>query len=107
MVCAQKLHTIMIKQLHTTARRQALASLNPRPDRGASLYLGDPDAPGAKRVCPVCLGTGWKPCGQCEGTGVNQEDKFGGSYKAGDACWLCDGAAKTMCGNCVDLTDEF
>lgn len=41
------------------------------------------------------------------GTGVNQEDKFGGTYRKGDACWLCEGKAKTMCGNCADLTDTF
>jgi len=38
---------------------------------------------------------------------VNQEDKFGGTYRKGDACWLCEGKAKTMCGNCADLTDTF
>ena len=58
-------------------------------------------------ACPVCHGTGWKPCGQCEGAGVNATDLFGGRYRAGDACWLCAGKAKTMCGNCVDLTDTF
>ena len=57
------------------------------------------------QVCPSCQGTGMKPCGQCDGTGVNQEDKFGS--KAGEPCWLCEGRAKTMCGNCVDLTDTF
>ena len=59
--------------------------------------------------CPVCQGTGWKPCGQCEGTGINRSDAFGGKFKAGDACWLCEGKnnARTMCGNCVDLTDTF
>lgn len=59
------------------------------------------------KMCPVCHGTGWKPCGQCEGAGVNATDLFGGRYRAGDACWLCAGKAKTMCGNCVDLTDTF
>ena len=59
------------------------------------------------KMCPVCQGTGWKPCGQCEGAGVNATDLFGGRYRAGDACWLCAGKAKTMCGNCVDLTDTF
>lgn len=57
--------------------------------------------------CPVCKGTGWKPCGQCGGTGVNQEDLFGGKFTKGDTCWLCSGKKKTMCGNCVDLTDSF
>ena len=57
--------------------------------------------------CPVCRGTGWKPCGQCGGTGVNQEDLFGGKFTKGDTCWLCSGKKKTMCGNCVDLTDSF
>ena len=60
-----------------------------------------------RAVCPTCRGAGWKPCGQCLGTGVNQTDVFFGRYKAGDACWLCDGKARTMCGNCVDLTDSF
>ena len=57
----------------------------------------------------MCRGTGWKPCGQCEGTGINPSDAFGGKFKAGDACWLCEGknGARTMCGNCVDLTDTF
>lgn len=41
------------------------------------------------------------------GTGVNQDDVFGGRSKKGDTCWLCDGKAKTMCGNCIDLTDPF
>ena len=58
-------------------------------------------------MCAVCNGTGLKPCGQCDGTGVNQEDKYGGSVKKGAVCWLCDGAANTMCGNCVDMTDAF
>jgi hypothetical protein len=69
-----------------------------------------PGADGAARsrpVCPVCAGSGFKPCGQCQGSGKNQEDKFGGSVKAGDACWLCEGSGRTMCGECVDLTDEF
>ena len=64
---------------------------------------------GEKKVCPVCQNTGLKPCGQCEGTGVNQEDKYGGEdgYKKGQPCWLCQGKRKTMCGNCIDLTDSF
>lgn len=64
---------------------------------------------GEKKVCPVCQNTGLKPCGQCEGTGVNQEDKYGGKdgYKKGQPCWLCQGKRKTMCGNCIDLTDSF
>mmetsp|Transcript_29626 Transcript_29626/g.47660 ORF Transcript_29626/g.47660 Transcript_29626/m.47660 type:complete len:412 (+) Transcript_29626:143-1378(+) len=57
--------------------------------------------------CPVCSGTGWKPCGQCSGTGINQEDLFGGKFVKGDTCWLCAGKCQTMCGNCVDLTDRF
>lgn len=75
--------------------------------------FGDADATNAAasqprpKACPVCKGTGMKPCGQCEGTGKNREDLFGGRYKAGDACWLCSGKAKTMCGNCVDLTVRF
>jgi len=71
-------------------------------DRGAG--LGN-DAP--QPLCPVCAGTGWKPCGQCDGTGVNQDDLFGGKFVKGGVCWLCDGKAQTMCGNCVDLTDSF
>lgn len=65
---------------------------------------------GEKKVlCPICRGTGLKPCGQCEGTGVNQEDKYGGKdgYRKGQPCWLCEGKRKTMCGNCIDLTDSF
>lgn len=63
----------------------------------------------AKKECPVCRGTGYKACGQCGGTGVNQEDLFQGKFKKGDACWLCGGkhGSKTMCGNCIDLTDSF
>ena len=71
-------------------------------DRGAGLGNDNPSA-----QCPVCKGTGWKPCGQCDGTGVNQDDLFGGKFLKGDTCWLCSGKAKTMCGNCVDLTDSF
>ena len=55
----------------------------------------------------VVGGTGWKPCGQCDGTGKNQEDLYGGKFLKGDRCWLCDGKAKTMCGNCIDMTDTF
>ena len=69
---------------------------------GAGAGTDDPAA-----GCPVCRGTGWKPCGQCGGTGVNQEDLFGGKFTKGDTCWLCSGKKKTMCGNCVDLTDSF
>ena len=63
---------------------------------------------GGERRCVVCQNTGLKPCGQCEGTGVNQEDKYGGKdgYK-GQPCWLCQGKRKAMCGNCIDLTDSF
>ena len=71
-------------------------------DRGAGLGNDNPSA-----RCPVCKGTGWKPCGQCDGTGVNQDDLFGGKFVKGDTCWLCAGKAKTMCGNCIDLTDSF
>jgi isopenicillin N synthase-like dioxygenase len=71
-------------------------------DRGAGLGNDNPSA-----RCPVCKGTGWKPCGQCDGTGVNQDDLFGGKFLKGDTCWLCSGKAKTMCGNCIDLTDSF
>ena len=71
-------------------------------DRGAGLGNDNPNA-----RCPVCKGTGWKPCGQCDGTGVNQDDLFGGKFVKGDVCWLCAGKAKTMCGNCIDLTDSF
>lgn len=55
----------------------------------------------------MCQGTGFKVCGQCEGTGVNLEDKFSGRYLKGHTCWICQGVAKTMCGNCVDMTDAF
>ena len=73
---------------------------------------GDAATAGAgekKVLCPMCRGTGLKPCGQCEGTGVNQEDKYGGKdgYRKGQPCWLCEGKRKTMCGNCIDLTDSF
>lgn len=71
-------------------------------DRGAGLGNDNP-----QQGCPVCNGTGWKPCGQCDGTGLNQEDLFGGKFVKGDTCWLCSGKAKTMCGNCIDLTDTF
>ena len=66
-------------------------------------------ATSGRKVCPICQGTGLKPCGQCDGTGVNQEDKYGGKdgYRKGQPCWLCEGKRKTMCGNCVDLTDSF
>ena len=59
------------------------------------------------RECRTCRGSGWKPCGQCGGTGVNPSDVFGGRYVRGDPCWLCNGKAKTMCGDCVDMTDTF
>lgn len=59
------------------------------------------------RVCPVCRGTGKKTCGQCGGGGRNREDLFQGRFKKGDPCWLCSGSGLTMCGNCLDLTDEF
>ena len=55
-------------------------------DRGAGLGNDNPSA-----QCPVCKGTGWKPCGQCDGTGVNQDDLFGGKFLKGDTCWLCSG----------------
>jgi DnaJ-class molecular chaperone len=66
-------------------------------------------ATSGRKMCPICQGTGLKPCGQCDGTGVNQEDKYGGKdgYRKGQPCWLCEGKRKTMCGNCVDLTDSF
>jgi len=71
-------------------------------DDGAGLGNESPQT-----SCPVCRGTGWKPCGQCDGTGKNQEDLYGGKFLKGDRCWLCDGKAKTMCGNCIDMTDTF
>lgn len=40
--------------------------------------------------CVACGGAGTKPCGQCVGTGINQEDLFGGRYVKGDTCWLCE-----------------
>ena len=42
------------------------------------------------RTVTLCAGTGLKPCGQCGGSGVNQEDLYGGRFKAGDVCWLCE-----------------
>ena len=93
-----------------------------------------PQSSSARAVCAVCAGTGLKPCGQCNGSGVNNEDLFGGRFVAGDPCWLCEvrrtpsavqrslprlrralsalavrpqGAAKTMCGACADMTDTF
>jgi hypothetical protein len=85
------------------APRDAAPEPEPEPafDASQSMHTNPSNA------CPVCHGTGWKPCGQCEGAGVNATDLFGGRYRAGDACWLCAGKAKTMCGNCVDLTDTF
>jgi len=61
-----------------------------------------------KAGCATCGGTGEKPCGQCAGGGVNQEDLFQGRFKKGDVCWLCKGARTTMCGDCAgDMTDVF
>ena len=76
-------------------------------DRGNSEEGAGAGNDNPNQNCPVCHGTGWKPCGQCGGTGVNQEDLYGSKFKKGDTCWLCAGKCKTMCGNCVDLTDEF
>ena len=76
-------------------------------DRGDSVDGAGAGNANPQEACPVCRGTGWKPCGQCDGAGVNQEDLYGGRFKKGDPCWLCDGKKKTMCGNCVDLTDAF
>mmetsp|Transcript_1228 Transcript_1228/g.4564 ORF Transcript_1228/g.4564 Transcript_1228/m.4564 type:complete len:134 (+) Transcript_1228:2-403(+) len=60
-------------------------------------------------VCPVCRGTSFKACGQCEGSGVNLEPRFNGEgpFAKGAPCWLCEGTGKTPCGNCADLTDTF
>jgi len=92
----------------------ARASRPARANTVSTLFATAGDAsrradPAPETRCPVCRGTGWKPCGQCEGTGINPSDAFGGKFKAGDACWLCEGknGARTMCGNCVDLTDTF
>ena len=54
----------------------------------------------ARKVCSICRGTGLKPCGQCDGTGVNQEDKYGGKdgYRKGQPCWLCEGKRKRCVG---------
>jgi len=62
-----------------------------------------------RRICPVCKNSGMKPCGQCEGTGINTEDRYGGreGYRKGERCWLCSGKKRTICGNCIDLTDSF
>ena len=80
---------------------------DPGLDRGASAEGAGAGNDNPAAGCPVCGGTGWKPCGQCRGTGINREDLFGGKFKEGDTCWLCSGKKKTMCGNCVDLTDSF
>ena len=73
--------------------------------RGAAPGAGNDD-PAAG--CPVCRGTGWEAgagsAGEPEST---RRDLFGGKFTKGDTCWLCSGKKKTMCGNCVDLTDSF
>ena len=48
----------------------------------------------------------WLCGGQCEGAKVNREDLFGGRFRKGDRCWLCEGSGLTPCG-CIDLTDTF
>jgi len=106
--------TPRVARVQRASRGDASASRNARLRAPVTRFVTASDASSssngdanARRTCPVCGGTGWKPCGQCEGTGVNREDLFAGKFKAGDACWLCAGKAKTMCGNCVDLTDTF
>jgi len=54
-------------------------------------------------LCPICLGVGSKPCGQCGGSGVNSEERFGSP--AGAPCWLCHGSRRVPCGSCADLAD--
>lgn len=95
--------SVVVVVVARAAPRDAAPEPEPEPafDASQSMHTNPSNA------CPVCHGTGWKPCGQCEGAGVNATDLFGGRYRAGDACWLCAGKAKTMCGNCVDLTDTF
>ncbi|XP_078432386.1 dnaJ/Hsp40 cysteine-rich domain superfamily protein [Wolffia australiana] len=51
-------------------------------------------------VCADCDGNGAIQCTQCEGTGVNAVDHFGGRFKAGQLCWLCRGKKEILCGNC-------
>lgn len=36
-----------------------------------------------------CIDSGAVLCSQCKGSGVNSEDLFSGTFKAGDSCWLC------------------
>ena len=50
-------------------------------DRGDSVDGAGAGNANPQEACPVCRGTGWKPCGQCDGTGVNQEDLYGGRFK--------------------------
>eukprot|EP00193_Tetraselmis_chui_P022103 CAMPEP_0177777028 /NCGR_PEP_ID=MMETSP0491_2-20121128/15050_1 /TAXON_ID=63592 /ORGANISM="Tetraselmis chuii, Strain PLY429" /LENGTH=134 /DNA_ID=CAMNT_0019295903 /DNA_START=99 /DNA_END=503 /DNA_ORIENTATION=+ len=100
----------LLKGQQRKQRCSCAADFGPAITRNTSASLiADASAVGqrSQRVCPVCKGTGFKPCGQCEGTGINQEDKFGGTYRKGDPCWLCEGKARSMCGNCADLTDTF
>ncbi|GAQ89177.1 hypothetical protein KFL_004940070 [Klebsormidium nitens] len=56
--------------------------------------------PNRSLLCQNCDGNGAVPCGQCKGTGVNQEDKFDGRFKAGQTCWLCRGKRQMLCGEC-------
>ncbi|KAK9946018.1 hypothetical protein M0R45_011501 [Rubus argutus] len=51
-------------------------------------------------VCSDCEGNGAVLCSQCKGSGVNSEDLFSGTFKAGDSCWLCGGRKEMLCGNC-------
>ncbi|KAE9462715.1 hypothetical protein C3L33_05379, partial [Rhododendron williamsianum] len=40
-------------------------------------------------VCADCDGNGALLCPECQGAGVNPEDKRNGQFKAGGLCWLC------------------
>ena len=92
--------------LRDAVSREQEAVTPPQSDGFKLPGLGSARQAGANRsVCAVCGGTGTKPCGQCSGTGINQEVKFG--QPIGAPCWLCEGSKQTMCGSCADLTDTF
>ncbi|KAF7154283.1 hypothetical protein RHSIM_Rhsim01G0071100 [Rhododendron simsii] len=51
-------------------------------------------------LCADCDGNGALLCPECQGAGVNPEDKRNGQFKAGGLCWLCRGKRDILCGNC-------
>ncbi|KAH7849696.1 hypothetical protein Vadar_021599 [Vaccinium darrowii] len=51
-------------------------------------------------VCVDCDGNGALLCPECQGAGINPEDKRNGMFKAGGLCWLCRGKKDILCGNC-------